>query len=397
METVNLLLSLVEGEAKPALADANGGNILKNVILGALGASVALTMAAPASAGPLRATSAPMIVGQTSTATLVGGGDPRYFANASRYNGVVSLIMETSGGSFICSGSLLGDRRSIVTAAHCVSGGNGTPTPIKTTAYFYGGIDPDVVPSSSQLATGVTVASYFVNSGYTGQVVDDNDIAVLRLSDLAPSFAKSYGLFTDDLTGQDFNVAGFGRRSDTGGSIGSNLNPGRRRQGDNKFDYAIGDAAFNGQFESAFGGTASKSNIMLADFDNGTASQDSGCRIAIALGAGNGFCDTGRGAMEVMIAGGDSGGPSFVNGRIATVTSFISSFGMNFGDVDNALNNSWGELGGFVPVSIHETFIRRSMVGGTVPEPATWAMMMIGVGAVGGSLRRRRRTTVTFA
>jgi hypothetical protein len=34
--------------------------------------------------------------------------------------------------------------------------------------------------------------------------------------------------------------------------------------------------------------------------------------------------------------------------------------------------------------------------GGTVPEPATWAMMIMGVGAVGGALRRRS-TKVAFA
>ena len=34
---------------------------------------------------------------------------------------------------------------------------------------------------------------------------------------------------------------------------------------------------------------------------------------------------------------------------------------------------------------------------GAVPEPATWAMMMVGVGAVGGALRRRKRVSVSFA
>ena len=33
---------------------------------------------------------------------------------------------------------------------------------------------------------------------------------------------------------------------------------------------------------------------------------------------------------------------------------------------------------------------------GAVPEPATWAMMMLGFGAMGASLRRRR-DTVRFA
>jgi hypothetical protein len=32
-----------------------------------------------------------------------------------------------------------------------------------------------------------------------------------------------------------------------------------------------------------------------------------------------------------------------------------------------------------------------------VPEPATWAMMILGMGAVGGAMRRRTRTGVTYA
>jgi hypothetical protein len=36
-------------------------------------------------------------------------------------------------------------------------------------------------------------------------------------------------------------------------------------------------------------------------------------------------------------------------------------------------------------------------VGGAVPEPATWAMMICGFGAVGASLRRRTQVRVAFA
>ena len=38
----------------------------------------------------------------------------------------------------------------------------------------------------------------------------------------------------------------------------------------------------------------------------------------------------------------------------------------------------------------HDDFIVRATVTSAVPEPATWAMMLIGFGAVGYSLRRRR-------
>lgn len=37
------------------------------------------------------------------------------------------------------------------------------------------------------------------------------------------------------------------------------------------------------------------------------------------------------------------------------------------------------------------------LVGTAVPEAATWAMVILGIGFVGGALRRRRKTTVRFA
>ena len=42
--------------------------------------------------------------------------------------------------------------------------------------------------------------------------------------------------------------------------------------------------------------------------------------------------------------------------------------------------------------------VELAAAGGVVPEPATWAMMIVGVGAVGGAMRRRRVSTrVSFA
>jgi hypothetical protein len=34
---------------------------------------------------------------------------------------------------------------------------------------------------------------------------------------------------------------------------------------------------------------------------------------------------------------------------------------------------------------------------GPVPEPATWAMMLVGFGMIGAAVRRRQRTAITFA
>jgi len=101
----------------------------------------------------------PDVVGQTSTATVAGGGNPIYLATQPKYSGVVALIMdEGAAGKFICSGALLSDRRSILTAGHCVSGGAGTANPISTTAYFWDQSSDIVVPQNP-IATAVSVSS----------------------------------------------------------------------------------------------------------------------------------------------------------------------------------------------------------------------------------------------
>lgn len=333
------------------------------------------------------------IVGQTSTATLAGGGDPIYFANPS-YNGVVSLIMdEGAAGSFICSGTLLNDRRSILTAGHCVSHGAGTDNPISTTAYFNPSDHPDSFTYADPASVAVSVAKYFVNPNYTGSVIDDHDIAVLRLSEAAPAWAISHAIYTGgDLTGKDFNVAGYGGRSDVGGAIGEDLSPGRLRQGDNRYDFRLGDPDFGGFFTSDFfGGSpdAETDYSFVSDFDNGLPKNDASCQLAsglFAIAPNPKYCNLGRGPTEVSMAGGDSGGPDFIGNRIASINSYTLTFGTDFGDVDDDLNSSWGEFNGFVPTYTNAAFILSSQA----PEPVSWAMMVGGFGAIGATLRRRQ-------
>ena len=344
------------------------------------------------------------IVGQTTTATLATGGSPLNVAPMPKYSGVVSLIMNYgAGGSFICSGSLLPDRQSILTAGHCVSEGAGTAQPLSTTAYFYGGPDPDTVVYQSPASTAISVSNYFVNPKYTGEVIDQNDIAVLRLSEVAPAFATSYGLYTGgDLTGSRYNIAGYGGRSDVGGYIGVDLGVGRLRQGDNRYDFRLGDSDFGGFFTDVdpttgenFFGTAQIGYSYIADFDNGLAANDASGILAGALGlTGPKYNNLGVGALEVSSAGGDSGGPQFINGQIASVTSYGLTFGSDFGDIDGKLDSSWGEFNGFVPTFINQDFIYASML----PETSTWMVMVAGVGLIGGALRRRKtRMSVSYS
>ena len=93
------------------------------------------------------------------------------------------------------------------------------------------------------------------------------------------TFASAFQLYTGtDLTSQSFNITGYGRRSDTGGSVSSNLGTGRLRQGDNRYDFRLGDADFGGFFNGFFDDpslpTAQVAYSYLSDFDNGTAARD---------------------------------------------------------------------------------------------------------------------------
>lgn len=357
------------------------------------------------------------VIGQNSTATVAGGGNPSYLGHDNAgYNGVVQLRMQYATGAFVCSGSLMSDGR-ILTAGHCVSDGfrndvNGRADGLlSTTAYFYSGEgqgnDPLMntagVPNAGVVA--VAVKSYNVHHGYTGEVVDQNDIAVLTLAGPAPIFAKRYDLYTYDLTGSAFNVAGYGRRSNTGGADGygnnQGLGTGRLREGDNIYDYRWGDDAFGDFFTERryannenFWGTAEVEFSFISDFDRfGSTENNQACFIAQAVSgaAVPQFCSQALGQREVSIAGGDSGGPGFIDGKLASVNSYGVTFGTDFGDINDTLESSWGELNGFVPVFIHQQFIAN------VPEPSTWLMLILGFGVAGAAMRRKAKVQARYA
>lgn len=332
-----------------------------------------------------------LLTGFSGTGTATTAGNAAYLPSFPSESGVVGLLMNYgSAGSFICTGTLLPDRQSILTAAHCVSDGAGTAGPLSTTVFFQpaAGLAPTASIYNNPAATAITVSQYFVNSAYTGEVIDQNDIAVLRMSSEAPSWAQSHGIYTGgDLTGQNFTVAGYGR---LGTGAGFNTATGRLRTGENRYDFRFGDADFGEGYWTGVFGTADVTYSYLSDFDNGVATNDASCRLAADPDfnlSGAKWCNTGVGIREVGVAGGDSGGPNFINGMVSAVNSYGLSFGTGYGDVDGSLNSSFGEFSGYVPTYIHADFINASMV----PEASTYLMMGLGLIGVGAMSRRRRQ------
>ncbi|HWI86903.1 MAG TPA: PEPxxWA-CTERM sorting domain-containing protein [Sphingomonas sp.] len=85
---------------------------------------------------------------------------------------------------------------------------------------------------------------------------------------------------------------------------------------------------------------------------------------------------------EVLLAG-------VVKSTVAIAPSAVPTFYASgySGPADQV--TIWGSRGYYVIDDV-------TYVGAKAPEPATWAMMLVGFGAVGGAMRSRRRQTVSF-
>jgi hypothetical protein len=74
---------------------------------------------------------------------------------------------------------------------------------------------------------------------------------------------------------------------------------------------------------------------------------------------------------------------------------------IHFGDAGSGLGDhtilylfDFGEAGADSIVLNQQGWSNTVQIPGPIPEPATWAMMLMGFGAVGYAMRRRRKTTL---
>ncbi len=272
------------------------------------------------------------------------------------FDGVGLLTVNRADGSFMCSSSLLGSGRHLLTAAHCVTNGSGIFNTNSATVSFFG----------DSGTYNIGVANYFIATDWTtsgADIFSGSDIAVLELAAFAPTEITRYDLF-----GGPGDVGAVATRVGYGmsgtGTTGTTIAAGTLRTGQNLYD-ADGSSV------------GISSNVLLYDFDDGTTTHD-------ALGY-FGLPDLGLGTAETTAAPGDSGGATFIGNLIAGVTSFGLRFAPS--DYDGILNSSYGELGGDTRVSSYFNDI-MGIMGISVPAPASFLLVL---GLLPVVLRRRYR------
>ncbi|MCL5796562.1 MAG: trypsin-like serine protease [Gammaproteobacteria bacterium] len=263
--------------------------------------------------------------------------DSRYLpSTGSGFDGVVLV----SSNGYYGTGSLLYNGRAVITAAHLFMNSSNQTANVQF--------------QTSQGTQTLSASSVQLHPNYDS-VNNNNDLAIVWLSTLAPSAANRYALYRDsNELGSTLTLVGYGDRGtgNTGATL-DNTNA-TRVMAYNQADMDAG--ALKSQLGNVMGWIPTPQTQFIADFDNGSRYND-------ALGQLAGVYGLGLGINEGLIAPGDSGGPAFINGALAGVASYsssLSTYRVN-PDIDSQANNSFGEIAAWQKVSYYQQWLDQSI------------------------------------
>ena len=267
----------------------------------------------------------------------IGNINSATYAPGAAQSGVAQLIF--SNGA-LCSGTAIAPT-VILTAAHCI-GGVATGA---NAAFTDSGVN----------SGSFTVASFLVHPSWTGDALNDVDLALVFLTSPLAAWVSIYQLYNNtDEIGQTYTVAGYGLRASgspsAAGAQGSAGGTGVLRVGDNIWDSTL---AFYRPL---------RTDVLISDFD------------------APGVLVNGAVVREVTVAPGDSGGPSFLSNRLAGVTSFIAA--------PTTPTGAYGDLNGMTRVSSHLVWINANAGTSQVPEPGTFGLAGFAVYLIWTARRR---------
>ncbi|ABB44986.1 Na-Ca exchanger/integrin-beta4 [Sulfurimonas denitrificans DSM 1251] len=250
------------------------------------------------------------------------------------YNGVVRV----SYGGYFATGTLLYDGVSILTSAHLFN----SLAPSDTT-----------VRLETSLGTVTYDASYTKYEKYDPTSAN-GDLAIVKLSQSALVDAQRYTLYRQsDEIGKTFTMAGYGIHGN--GATGV----------DERDTNQILKLKTQNTFDADFADIKAKTNLswsplagsqLAADFDDGYAEHD-------AIGMIMGNANAGLGTMEGLIASGDSGGPAFIDNKLAGVATFVATIDVNgiSPDINSSLDSSFGEVASWQRISYYQEWIDKTI------------------------------------
>jgi hypothetical protein len=263
------------------------------------------------------------------------------FHQASAGRGYDGVCMVSANG-YYGTGVLLYSGNVILTAAHVLEqDASGWADEVQVVFETSAG---DTEQSSTQ---------YFVHPDYD-PVNGNNDLALVVLSDPVVASAERYQIYrTADEIGAQATLVGYGRGGVGITGANSDFVP-ERYKALNTLDITAGD--FLQKLGRNLGWEPDPDNLVLADFDSGSATNDT-------LGQISGITHSGTGIYEGIIGPGDSGGPAFVDGKVAGIANYIVRFEGDFdsADIDDELNSSFGEVAFWLRVSEEQEWIDRNM------------------------------------